>query len=357
MKKRKKIRQKNDTYSSLYLIILFFFFFCPNQLTADILLSAKEAEENGDVTQALELYATWLKEHSNDAQYESIFERTISLPVDQRTLVKAITPILPSIDEKEHRYITLTYIADLEEHLGLLHSAQKHYQTAAFMLPNRSFSSTCLYRSALLLFEFGEFERALSQAKTLISTTSSNRIRLDATLLAAIVHCELNDIKIGQDLFDTLYVQFLEGSFTTHQIHLMQLLAHRLDVDEAKLHSIEKISETNFPKSFEHYLSTEKISLYPIPHMYLANKVRSSNGDEKSSSIMIQTGSFIDRTHAESLLQKMEKEGFKPSIIERRINEKNYFKVVLPNIHESETQKYLLELKEKGYEAFLLFPN
>jgi hypothetical protein len=374
-KKRRPANRKTNPHKP-YTRLLFFFLFLA--ITSTILYSetlqeAKTLEQQENIEEAIGLYTLWLQENSTHSDFESVLTHTLSLIPDSREQIDFIDSLLHTITAKEPRYFLTSYLAELEEHLGLLEKAQKHYELAAFILPD-SKDYTSLYRSASLLFEFGFYNRARAQLRTIITTCSQKSMVLTARLLLARTLYYENSIDESKDLVKNVYAEQEVQNFTPKQLYMLNSLADSLGLRSLQEETSDLLRK-RFPQSPEHYLvrstdaSRPEVVEHHSPqlffHPHTTEPANSGDGTPPEKTLqhetlqeetpVIQTGSFLKREHAESMVKELQGEGFEADVLRRKINDKTYFKVIIPADEIDEVQQYLLELKEKGYEAFLLF--
>ena len=73
---------------------------------------------------------------------------------------------------------------------------------------------------------------------------------------------------------------------------------------------------------------------------------------------LVQTGSFRDRENAEYMVGDLKAGGFAAEIVEKRIGDTLYFRVVIgPLMTVESAQAVLMQLKDAGFEGVLLFPE
>ena len=141
---------------------------------------------------------------------------------------------------------------------------------------------------------------------------------------------------------------------------------------EEEIKKIINIFVEYFPFSPEYFLALEithlseidRISYYPNPSFFISytGKDNYPDNDEKTKeqnkpdTVYIQTGSFIVRENAEDMIVELLKNKFKGIIVEKEINKKIYFRVLV-KIDSPEPDiinNYILQLKEAGFEGFLV---
>jgi len=70
---------------------------------------------------------------------------------------------------------------------------------------------------------------------------------------------------------------------------------------------------------------------------------------------VIQTGSYTVIDNAKSMVSTLEKKGFSAIIKEKIVRNTTYYTVVLPNIPKGKSQDFIIKLKDKGIEGFLVY--
>ncbi|MEW5816120.1 MAG: hypothetical protein AB1798_12090 [Spirochaetota bacterium] len=341
-------------------IILLFLFFTllSNSIYSDILSEAKKLEDTGNIKDALIKYNTWLEENKRDKNYSAVFFHMLSLEKDPKKIIDLIMKNIPGITAASERHKAVTLLASLEETLGLIEDAQKHYQLASTLLPNsRDYKS--LFISAALLFETGEFQRASEQAASIMLECPVSEIRMDAQLLLGKLYLKQNDVNKVTEIITSALQGENRQKFSPAQLLAIYELSNAVGNREYSLFAVEEL-KSRFPGSPEYALARKEnnveIEYYPNPSFYLeVTEAPEASTQATIKYLSIQTGSFLVRENAEYMVKDLKTADFNAEIIEKVLNNKIYYKVIIRNILMDDSQTTLMRLKDTGFEGFLLY--
>ncbi|MCF7937644.1 MAG: SPOR domain-containing protein [Spirochaetales bacterium] len=302
---------------------------------------------------------------------------------DVRRLIRILTKSA-SINEKAPRvnYSVLHFqkrrAAELSELIGDVETAQKYYEQASYASrEQRDFNS--LLRSALLLIEMGKYEKASFQAEMVISAFQQSDSQYSRAVLVGAVAAYYS----GEPPPD-YFVYFSSSTKTrlpAEHLYLQYRFARRDGSDKKAQRAADYLKEL-YPKSPEAGLVDQGVSILqprrtPPELLSSVGTPASANGSvtsigsvtsavpdsasaetqspEKKKLYSVQVGSFRDSENAEELKKVLEKEDFIVQIREVRKNDNLYYRVVVPaGKSRGEASRIVLQLKDRGFEGFLL---
>jgi SPOR domain len=382
-------------------------------LFADELTGAAALEQKGQTDQAIALYRGWLEANKPGAEWDRVLLHTVDLlpdPLAAAALLQGSIPKLQSNGDTHTAYIEL---AHLEELLGNLADAQAAYQQASLVPGAKDYES--LLRSAALYLQLGDVEKASAQARAILEICQEQSIVTAARVLLAQTYAAQGDTARARSLLESLLAAGTSDSLTPPELLQLHDVCTALGFVDLADRSRNLLA--GFPSSPEFLVASGKAQPYPSPTDLLGFQsqpyldgggvtpaggapggvvtpagvtpaatvgsdtpqkqpaVARSAGDTASlstegsggtatapsqraatlpPSTMIQIGSYQDRTNAEYRLKDLSNAGFPGKILTARRNGTTYYKVVVPNVAPADSQTYLIRLKDKGFEGFLL---
>jgi len=263
---------------------------------------------------------------------------------------------LQAVSSPSERYSILIHLAELEEMTGDLENAQKHYEVSAFInKDNRDFNA--FLRSANLLYEIGDFDRAEAQGNTLISVCPDKFIAFRAEILLA-------RIFVIQKRFSELQklVNKINQSLQDYQILPEDLLFLSEVCRNAGFTDLEKkyndMLITDYPDSVETAIieNNSYADVMPSPGRLLF-EIHEDIKIPAYTFIGIQTGSFSVKENAVYMQKDLKDNGFAAEIIEKQTPDKIYYRVIIPDIPLEESQELMIRMKEAGFEGIMVFPD
>lgn len=289
-------------------------------------------------------------------QYEEKLENLLSLYTHPDEQISVLNEILEKCESSQIRNFIFRWFAGIMEQLGRLHEAQDYYESAAFLSTDKKdFSS--LMESAKLLFELGNLEKSENQAKTVITAAPHQTLIIDALILLAKISNVTGDIPTAGRQAENIISKYPVTQLRPAQLYSLAIILEESGLTN-RFEQISGLLREQFPDSIEAHLINKsdqtKITEYPQPNLFFQFQSEPLFTEETISPA-IQTGSFVKKEHAETMVSQLQKDGFQAEILVRKHEDTRYYKVILPPDPAKEVQKTLIELKEKGYEAFLLF--
>ena len=342
-------------------------------VSASDLSRARELEESGDVAAAIALYKTWIADNPGDESSLAVVLHTADLEPVLLAKIELLSSALAQSSEPESRNALLVARGRIQEIVGDLASAQESYQEASFVVPGKK-DLESLLSSARLLFEIGEFRDAEAQARGMLQTVDDAEVRTDAAVILSRVYAATEREGRAVETIRQVLGSSGDGSALLWAVHLARL-TEDADLEADALEQLE----ANHQGSMELALAVGTIDALPSASQILglggigpaaevaleqtqtvASDTRAENQTVLVESaepeyIDIQTGSFLVRENAEYALKDLRGEGFEAILRERRIEEKLFFRVVLPEVPAAEVQQTLVRLKERGFEGYPLY--
>ena len=276
--------------------------------------------------------------------------------------LKNALPDLPSVDLKK----ALDHLAAMEDMLGLLEEAGDHYLQAAFA-DTKQRDVPGMLASAAVQIEMDNLDAAETICKAVFNTAKDTVHKEQASvLLSRLLYLKGSPEEAWQALNTAaLPVTEERRPSTLLWIHTLAGISGR--EDEKK--TAGEILETHFGESPEAMILSGTARGYPTPALFFGllkpSAVPAVVGEDEPAAVaeevktpetvMIQTGSFQDPENAEYHVKDLEEAGFTSKIVEKTMSGTVYHRVVIPDVPVEEVQKYLLRLKDRGYEGWPLY--
>jgi len=340
-------------------VLCFMFLLSVFQLSGQDIAKAMDLERSGKRADAVLQYETWLKENPNATNYFEVLLHTVDINENYDEAIRTLKEGL-SRAQTEDRKACLLKLATLSEMLGRIDEAAISYYNAFFSVtPTEDYQ--ILLKSANLYMELGDYPKARSIGKMVLTVSQAAKFRAEAAVLLSRIYLVEGNLTEAKELVLPLVDQKEIEPASLLWIYALGYYTG----DKELLTYARKRMETQYPNSMEYALMTQSVEYYPSPVNYLGllppialeveEKGPSSSEGSSSTLIMIQTGSFLDRENAEYMVKDLKSSGFNPEIKTSLISGKTYYKVVIPSIPEKELQKHLVLLKEKGFEGYPLY--
>lgn len=323
---------------------------------------ASELAESGNTADAALEYFAWLEENPDSPDFVKVAIRAADLETEIRKKTGILYKALDKESGPEERHRLYRLLGELEEISGNPVSSQRHYQAASFAVPGKKdFDS--LLRSALLLIELGEYRSAEAQAKAITETCRDEYLVSGAAILLSRVFFATEREQKAIDLFDETDFWENNGVLPEGLLWIYELATH-LEQPDLSQRALAALLE-HYPDSPEYAMLSGKAEYFPSPSAFMHVLADIDTEpvaepvdvipEEASTTVSIQTGSYSIKENAEYAAADLEDEGFSAKIVERTIDGKTYYRVIVPEINSAELQNALLELKEKGFEGFPLY--
>ncbi len=334
----------------IFLLLTAGWAFCNETIDQGILL-----QKEGQHTEAAEHFSQWLHAHIDHEDVPKVLSLYFDSVRDLSEAIETLNKLLKKCRSGENIHSILYYRAVAQEMSGDIAGAQQ-----SFEFSNMRTASTeklvNFFHSIRLLIETGELERAKAQTMAILTTSGNTELKRRAELyMAYIMYLQGSDNEgIGS----------VRSAFT--ELKEMRLSDIYLLYKVAELYKLnDMVSEISAYISALHGKSIEfreiegsgYITIAPSLHYYQARDEGPVNAPttEPGERVRIQTGIFSKRENADLLVTALREQGFNAAIEPVTRKTETLYRVVLPWITVEESQKYILELKEEGFEGFLLF--
>jgi len=361
---------------------------------------AQSLEEQGKAAAALTVYSQWLMANPSSPQYSEVVMRASTLETDPNRLLEFLKSSLDQIKNQgessgspaaQTEKIALK-IYLLQELLGKIEEAWRGYESSEIISPQSKLNQ------AALLVEQGSLERALEVLDGIAAVValsgvkegfSANRdIIIRSRILKGRILALQNKIDPAKRAFRELLALRIESDYLAEALlALFELLIN----ENRRSEGAEVLEELKFkfPKSPEYILAqamwenrvdaTVVFAFSPLRLLHsplgradllttpeqsapaVVEEKRAPLPGRVSSEeplVLVQVGSFKMKENAEYLASDLLGIGFEARIVDFKLEDKLYYRVVVdPPMAVEEAQKVLMHLKDAGFEGFLLFPD
>lgn len=353
---------------------------------------AKSLEEQGKAAAALTAYRQWLKANPSSPQYGEIVLHASVLETDPDRLLEFLKSSLDQIQKQressgspaaETEKIAFR-LSLLQELLGKIEEAWRGYESSTAASPQYKLNF------AALLVEQGKLERALEVLDGIAAAialsggkdaVSANRdIIIRSRILKARILALQNKVGPAERAFRELLVLKIKNEYLAEALlAFFELLINENRRSEAA--EVLKELRLKFSRSPEYILAQamweNRVDAAVIFAFSPLRLFHASPGkailplvtvvEEKKAPVpplvsseetlvLVQAGSFKMKENAEYLAKDLQGLGFTARIVDFKLEDKLYYRVVVdpPRVVE-EAQKVLMRLKDAGFEGFLLF--
>ena len=338
----------------LALLILLLF---PAAAAADEIDLGKQMQEQGDYKTAAAHFASWLEKNPDHENFSDILQLYLDSVENINSAVSFLEDLLKEDEASGNKGIISLNLAFLLELSGKIQNAQQTFEIANFSTTNRHDLDN-FFQSIRLLIDMGEFQRAKAQTNALITTGSDPKLIAEGRMYLAYIEYLLKDAAGAKDSI-ILAAENIEES-TVEQIYNIYNIAKLLKL-ESLAEKCAAAMEEKYPESPEagQIVSGMPVSFIPTMHFFETATMELSFSDNSiltDEVIRIQTGVFSKLENAENQVKELSMEGFSMEVVPFESNGETFYRVISDGLPESEVQKSVLMLKEKGIEAFLHFP-
>lgn len=371
--------------------------------TGDSLLGeARNLAANGKLQDAAAAYTKWLAENSGHPSFGIVLMEAADSQLSIERSLELLRVYTPRVQDLLQREICRASQIDLLEMRG-------RTEQALGLL--RSFSPTprWLYRQARLLYQQGlteEAETFLEQALTALQGSATggpeesgdagssgqpeSRRELQARiwLLLARIHGLEGKQREAEPLYRLLITSYGDTTVAPATLLAYYEFLTSLGRKGEAAEQLEKLAR-GFPDSPELALAQGgdgRIAYAPSPSRFLPQELPAPVGKgieaaEQASSgeaaiaeakptaptaaeeekppplnVLVQTGSFRDPENAHYMIRDLKASGFDAGIMEKRIGDTVYYRVVIGPAQTAEkAQAVLMKLKDASFEGVLLF--
>ncbi len=353
---------------------------------------AQSLEEQGKAAAALTAYRQWLKANTSSPQYGEVVLHASALEPDPNRLLEFLKSSLDQIKKQGESSDPLPAEAGkialrlslLQELLGNIEAAWRGYESSTVALPQYKLNL------AALLVEQGKLEKALEVLDGIAPAialsggkegVSANRdIIIRSRILKARILALQNKIAPAERTLRELLALRIKSDYLAEALlALFELLIN----EKRRSDGAEVLEELRlkFPRSPEYILAQAiwenrvdavvvfAFSPLRLLHSTLGSGSLTDTAEEKKAPlpgpvsseeqlVLVQVGSFRMKENAEYLASDLQGLGFAACIVDFKLEDNLYYRVVVdpPRVVE-EAQKVLMHLKDAGFEGFLLFPD
>lgn len=353
---------------------------------------AQSLEEQGKAAAALTAYRQWLKANTSSPQYGEVVLHASALEPDPNRLLEFLKSSLDQIKKQGESSDPLPAEAGkialrlslLQELLGNIEAAWRGYESSTVALPQYKLNL------AALLVEQGKLEKALEVLDGIAPAialsggkegVSANRdIIIRSRILKARILTLQNKIAPAERTLRELLALRIKSDYLAEALlALFELLIN----EKRRSDGAEVLEElrVKFPRSPEYILAQAiwenrvdavvvfAFSPLRLLHSTLGSGSLTDTAEEKKAPlpgpvsseeqlVLVQVGSFRMKENAEYLASDLQGLGFAAYIVDFKLEDNLYYRVVVdpPRVVE-EAQKVLMHLKDAGFEGFLLFPD
>ncbi len=329
-KNQKNLSMKKIKNSLVFLSILLCL---SNLFPLDLISTAKKCELEKDYKKASELYQKYLVSDSPNVFTGMLHVINIE-PDIQRTFL-IVNKYFKRLSSKSEKSIILLKVAQLQEEIGLYEEAAKNYEKSFYISSVGDYR--ILLRSALLLIENGEFGKASRQLNRIVSESDNNEIVNESKINIARILFTSNRAKALNILDGILNITY------GNKLYFLSIyLKHEMNA------SVNLKIDRKYSNSLVLLLIGSKISNYPTIRHYLMG-----NGLEDKS-CNIQTGLFSSIDNARVMIRDLKNISIETNIVKKNINERTYYKVIVPNVPCSKVETIMKILKKQGFEGIIV---
>ncbi len=371
------VRSRRRRGFILFFPVLFFsLYFFPGSITlaySEETQTSSELQRNDSSlsvpeSNSLEAHKEWLRKNTEHNNYYTVLEKTITLFTNIDNVISFLKEQIQYLKTNSQRFQILHILGQYEKLSGDFESAQRHYQLAS-SFDKGVLGLKALFSSAYLLFQMGELDRCENQIKKILSNEEqldNNTIKQTWLLYSNVLASKNKTVKAKQ-ICDMVYKKY-EDSLSSQEVYILYSVSKNVGLNEIEKKTSDIIRK-KYPQSPEYSLVYGgPVEELVWPRFYLTPEkattketqvqTESYNGekeDQNNEFVMIQIGSFTVIDNAKTMVSTLEKKGFSAVIKEKTVRQTIYYTVVLPKIPKGKSQEFLIKLKDKGIEGFLIY--
>ncbi len=335
---------------------------------------------------AFSSHLDWLERNvGSDGDFERL-DAAIEAAPNLRVVDDLMEKFADRLARPEDRSRAYRLHAELIELRGNTVEAEKRYREAFEHAPESRPGLEALIAAGNLALERGAYDEALEDAETVSGAGRAQPEEAGSLAEAALLLSARAQVAMEREreAFAELEAYHQDHAVTLPKTLLYKAeLAARLGRDARRAELVERISD-EFPDSPEARLASKpsgagdrRVELLPSPAGLFsgferavalpepetpreADGPRDDAADAEPRVVGVQTGSFSVKENAEYMVRDLREEGFSEAEVRRReVGDSTYYQVFVPvsssQGHRSEAQRVVVELKELGFEGFLLF--
>jgi Tfp pilus assembly protein PilF len=338
---------------------IFLFFLLPSFCSADILEAAVEEQRAGNHSRAAEHFENWLPEHADSEELPEVLALYFESVRDPRKAQQVLREVQAGCTNRENSAILLFHLAFLQEMTGNISDAQQMFEFSNTRSTKAADISN-FFHSIRLLISMGEFGRAEAQTKAIITTAGDSMLSSRGKLFLSYITYLTGKLKEGERLLSEThaYIEKMSAADVYLFYTLSEMYGRAQFSDTAR-----ELLSSKYGGSIESAAAEEgsTVVIGPSLHHFQVSSVQREEEKENrvmqdSGTVRIQTGIFAKRDNAETLVVALGQNGFSAETVRVDREGPPLYKVVSPPLPAESSQEYILQLKEKGFEGFLLFP-
>ncbi len=355
----------NRDFAATLFLSLFLCIFGTVNLSADILSEAEALEKSGKYREAADLYTQWLEKNQDSTVFYKTLLHAAEIDPDPQSEIQTLSKFLPLIKNNAGRYEILIRIAVIRELLGEIDGAQKDYVKASLYASGDDYFRA-LSASSCLLIEKGEYDSALTQAEIVFRNAESPYEKEKSIILLSKIYIISGETEPAFQILESLSNESTALSTEYYLwIHFIGVNFGSAKMEEEGMKGLARL----YPDSPEIEMARGNIAYYPSAAYYMGlyspeipKQTENAEPDNPGTAvtvddppIVIQAGSFSKKVNAEHLVKELDKKGYDAGIRQIQINDNTYYRVILLDIGPDNLNETLLELKDHGFEGFLLY--
>jgi len=334
------------------------------------LKDAQELEKAGKLAQASLLYQEWFKANTGNPNFYQLLLHFGEIEENPFTILSVYEQYLSVIKDRASKHRLEQRIALLYELLGDLDQAFDYYKLAFADLSMWK-NNPVLLNPAKLLLAQGLYGRAQDWLYTVKPVLTDNEVYADTAFLMTKIYIisQQKDKAIG--LLLKMETKF-RGSPIIPKCLLELIELYLGKGDKTSARSVFETLKTDYSTSPEYELakrllhpadtSTAAIDFYPLPYRFLGNNTITAAKNNKQPEAQEQkqdklpyivcVGSFRVLKNADLRIGELAERGIQSHIMEKRIKDTTYFRVVVKNTYTyKQAQDITKQLHAMGYKG------
>ncbi len=346
---------------------------CIPRAWADELSDAQSLEKEGKTAEAVTAYEQWLSANKDAPDWGKVLLHTADIVSSPEGEVSLLATWLPSATDASLRHGILLRLAQTDELLGRLDRAQVYYEEASLVPGIRDRQS--LLASASLLLELGHVEKASSQCRAILQLSDDPALRIESRVLLAQIDARSGRPEKAAEEIRTLLSGQDRSQLTPGEVLRLWRIASGGAMNDLA-QACSDLLKSRYPASPEAALADSRATPYPTPSQYLDNPDESSSAAQPANmtsgapaaqsesgsshikpgpdeSLVIQVGSYVDRSNAVFRLKDLMDSGFQGEIRAADVNGRRYYRVLVVDIPQGEGAELVARLRQKGFDGFI----
>jgi len=337
------------------------------------LSDAQSLEKEGKTAEAVTAYEHWLSANRGAPDWGTVLLHAADIVPSPEGEVTLLAAWLPSVTDGPLRHGILLRLAQMDELLGRLDKAQVYYEEASLVPGSRDLRS--LLDSASLLLELGFVAKASAQCRAILQLSDEPALRTESRILLAQIDARSDRSAKAGDEIRALLNGPDRSTLTPGEVLRLWRIASGGGMNDLA-RACSDLLKSRYPASPEAALAESRATPYPTPSQYLdtlespsvssqaaasASSVQESPSDSgpshsklgQAKSLVIQVGSYLDRSNAVYRLRDLTDSGFRGEIRTADVNGKRYYRVLVIDIPKGKGAELVGRLRQKGFDGFI----